>query len=465
MKHPNASIITAQCAAIMLACFAVVAPSNGQSPVLVPVQVPVQMPVQMPEKISVLSFDQSPPAGLASFPTPVFRSGERTQVHVSLPTALPTTADRLIVQPEVQVGTEMVDSLDSNWLSSHRPSAILSADDDQYSIVQEVIPSPPALSPRMEVPPPLSRQSILEEPVTPYFETMVNSVPLPVRKRSFFCCGSGGLGRERLAFSLFDIDPAQPFNNFRVRTVVGNRMRLPDRAEYFWAKAGSPKGPPLGESVLNYQEARLRMELGSKKFSTAFEVPFRSVDPQFNENHAGLGDLQLITKTVLLDGEQWMLTQYFGTHFATGHAAAGMGTGRFGLEPGMLFRNEFRENTWMHGELKFWFPLGADPQHGGQVLKLATGLSHVWAETDQTAWIPSLELTSFSVLNGLATDALGTIRPIDQDTIFNLTPGLHYAVDKNGDFGLFEIGSSIALAVSDERFTDSTWNFDLRWSW
>ncbi|MDX1925740.1 MAG: hypothetical protein SFV81_04440 [Pirellulaceae bacterium] len=460
MKHANASIITAQCAAIMLACFAFVAPSHAQTPELAP----VQMLEKPQERASVQSSDQSPRADLVSFPTSVFRSGERTQVQVGLPTASPTTADRLIVQPKVQVGTEMIDPLDSNWLSSHRPSAILNGD-EQSTFLQEVIPSPPALSSAMEVPPPLSRQSILEQPITPYFETMVNSVPPPARHRRFFGCSPGGLGRERLAFSLFDIDPAQPFNNFRVRTVVGNRMRLPDRAEYFWAKAGSPKGPPLGESVLNYQEARLRMELGSKKFSTAFEVPFRSVDPQFNDNHAGLGDLQLITKTVLLDGEQWMLTQYFGTHFATGHAAAGLGTGHFGLEPGLLFRNEFHESTWMHGELKFWFPLGADPQHGGQVLKLATGLSHVWAETDQTAWIPSLELTSFSVLNGLATDAFGTIRPIDQDTIFNLTPGLHYAVDKNGDFGLFEIGSSIALAVSDERFTDSTWNFDLRWSW
>jgi hypothetical protein len=448
MKHGNASIVTAQCAAIMLACFAVVAPANGQAPELAPELAPTQ------------ALD----ADLVSFPTQAIRSGERTQIQVGLPTAIPTTTDRLIVQPKVQVGTEIVDPMDSSWLSSNRPSAQLNGE-EQSSILQEALPPPPALYPRFEQQLPMIPQSILEEPVSPFFERVVNSVPPPARKRHFFACGPGGLGRERLAFSLFDIDPAQPFNNFRVRTVVGNRMRLPDRAEYFWAKAGSPKGPPLGESVLNYQEARLRMELGSKKFSTTFEVPFRSNDPQLNGNHAGLGDLQLITKTVLLDGKQWMLTQYFGTHFATGHAAAGLGTGHFGLEPGFLFRNMFSDSTWMHGELKFWFPLGADPQHGGQVLKLATGFSHVWSETDQTAWIPSLELTSYSVLNGLATDALGTIRPIDQDTIFYLTPGLHYAVDKGGDFGLFEVGSSLALAVSDERFTDSTWNFDVRWSW
>ena len=209
----------------------------------------------------------------------------------------------------------------------------------------------------------------------------------------------------------------------------------------------------------------MRMELGSKKLSTAFEVPFRSTDPQVNENHAGLGDIQLIVKTVLLDGNQWMLTQYFGTHFASGNSAAGLGTGHVSLEPGMLFRNEFRENTWMHGELKFWFPTGADPQHGGQVLKFATGFNQVWMETDHNAWLPSIEMVAYSVLNGKATDSSGALRAIDHDAIFYLTPGLHYVVDQKGDFGLFEIGSAVSLAISRERFTDSTWNFDMRWSW
>ncbi len=449
MKHAKASIITAQSVALVLACFFVLAKSsNGQSP-------------STPSDIS----SSQPEVRYVSFPLPTFQPGEQAQVQVGLPDAFSTTTDRLIVQPRVYVGTEWIDPMDPNWLASHRPSAVLSGE-QQLSILQENIPPPSPLSSRLAPLPPLSRQSILEEqPVSPFFENMVETVPAPADNRSFFYASSGGLGRERLAFSLFEIDPAQPFNNFRIRTVVANRMRLPDRAEYFWAKAGSPKGPPLGESVINYQEARMRLELGSKKFSTAFEVPFRSTNPQLNENHDGLGDLQLITKTVLLDGSQWMLTQYFGTHFPTGHAAAGLGRGHFALEPGLLFRNEFRENTWMHGELKFWFPLGADPQHGGQVLKLATGFNRVWMETDQTAWIPSFEIVGYSVLNGQATDALGNLKSIDQDTFFYLTPGLHYAVDKNGDFGLFEIGSSIALAVSNERFTDSTWNFDVRWSW
>ncbi len=391
-----------------------------------------------------------------------FHPNQLAQVKIGLPNAYATSSDRLVVQPKVQIATavEMANPMDPSWLTSHRPSAEFTGE-EQLNISQEALP-PPQSSPAGQ--PGFNRPSVVVESAPPFFESMLDSTPtIPVRRRPNF--NGSGLGHERLAFSLFDIDPAQPFNNFRIRAVLANRMRLPDRAEYFWAKAGGGKGPPKGESAINYQEARMRMELGSKKLSTAFEVPFRSTDPKENENHAGLGDMQLIVKTVLLDGKQWMLTQYFGTHFASGNSAAGLGTGHVSLEPGLLFRNEFRENTWMHGELKFWFPLGADPQHGGQVLKFATGFNRVWLETDHNAWIPSVEIVAFSLLNGMATDSMGSLRPIDHDAIFYLTPGLHYVVDNKGDFGLFEIGSAVSLAVSKERFTDSTWNFDMRWSW
>ncbi len=404
-----------------------------------------------------------PQSSLSSGSSSGYLPNQFSQLQVGLPNTYPAARDRVVVQPKVQVGTvvEMADPFAPNWLASHRPSAELSGE-GQVSIAEDVLPAPPSSS-RWDSPA-INRPSVVVESAPPFFESMLDATPrAPVRRRPVL--NGSGLGHERLAFSLFDIDPAQPFNNFRIRTVLANRMRLPDRAEYFWAKTGGIKGPPKGESVINYQEARMRMELGSKKLSTAFEIPIRAVDPVENLNHAGLGDMQLIVKTVLLDGKQWMLTQYFGTHFATGNAAAGLGTGHVSLEPGLLFRNELREHTWMHGELKFWFPLGADPQHGGQVLKFATGFNQVWSETDHNAWIPSIEFVAYSVLNGIATDSAGILRPIDNDAIFYLTPGLHYVVDNKGDFGLFEIGSAVSLAVSRERFSDSTWNLDMRWSW
>ncbi|MEQ1828040.1 MAG: hypothetical protein ABL921_18915 [Pirellula sp.] len=436
-------ITAVQAVAILLCCFTLVSSR------------------QAPGQSTSIADEQSQAITVTSDATS-FRPSLNTQVMVGLPNAYPTSTDRLIVQPKVHMGAvvEMANPMDPGWLMSHRPSAEFSGD-EQFNLSQDTLPAPQP----MRFGQPTQERPAVEVAAPPFFESLLDSAPpaSPVRRRHV--CNGSGLGHERLAFSLFDIDPAQPFNNFRIRSVLANRMHLPDRAEYFWAKAGSVKGPPLGESVLNYQEARIRMELGSKKLSTAFEVPFRSTDPQVNKNHAGLGDMQLIVKTVLLDGKQWMLTQYFGTHFSSGNAAAGLGTGHVGLEPGLLFRNELQENTWMHGELKFWFPLGADPQHGGQVLKFATGFNRVWIETDHNAWIPSVELAAFSVLNGMATNAAGVLRSIDHDSIFYFTPGMHYAVDQKGDFGLFEVGSSVSMAISRERFTDTTWIFDMRWSW
>jgi hypothetical protein len=273
------------------------------------------------------------------------------------------------------------------------------------------------------------------------------------------------MGIERLPFGLFDIDPAQPSNNFRIRSVFASGMHLPDRAEYFWAGTRNGLGPPLGESVVDYQELRLRMETGSKNFSTAFEVPFRRVDPVLNGERTGLSDLQLATKLVLLSGDEWILSQYTGFRFPTGKAREGLGAGRVGMEPGLLFRSRLREQTWMHGEVKFWFPLGVDPIRKGEVLKIATGLNTVWRETDCSALVPSLEMSSFIVTRGQAIDATQNPRRVNEHFILNLTPGVHYTVDRKGDFGLFDFGTAISFATTTQRFADATFLLEARWFW
>ena len=401
-----------------------------------------------------------PPQTVQTSPAPV---------KVGLPNAFAASFDRLIVQPQVEV---RVIELDPNRFASQRPSADLSSSDPslpqpEFLSPVEALPSP--MSPKAPVSPQATSSLVPIEPseAMPLFESIVgNATPAIPNRRMFGARSNGeGLGRERLAFSLFDIDPAQPFNNFRIRTAIGYNMRLPDRAEYFWAKTQTGKGPHKGESTIDYQAARLRIETGAKKFSTAFEVPIIAIDPENNQNHAGVGDLRMATKTVILEGKEWMLTQFMGFQFATGNAAAGLGTGHVSMEPGLLFRNRIREQTWMHGEFKFLFPLGADPMYGGQVLKFATGFNTVWSDTDKSAWVPSLELSAFSVLNGMATPTSGIPQAVDNDAMFYITPGLHYAVDRGGDFGLFDVGTAVSIATTSERFTDSTWIFDMRWSW
>ena len=108
---------------------------------------------------------------------------------------------------------------------------------------------------------------------------------------------------------------------------------------------------------MDYQDFRFRFETGGPKFSTTTEIPIRVLDPVTNANTAGLGDMTVTTRAVLLDGEDWQITQVFNSYFNTGSKTHGTGTGHVSLEPGMLVRWEYSDFTHLHGEIKYLFPL------------------------------------------------------------------------------------------------------------
>ena len=172
MKHAKSYILTAQVVAIVLGSFVLGQQSNGQSP-------------------SPLSPQAE--SGPSDFSMQAFRPNERTQVQVGLPNAYPATMDRLIVQPKVLVGTavEMANPMDPNWLASHRPSAELTGG-EPFSISQEILPAPQALQVAQ---PAYGRPSVIVESAPPFFESMLDSVPVvPVHRRS----GRGRVGDHRL---------------------------------------------------------------------------------------------------------------------------------------------------------------------------------------------------------------------------------------------------------------------------
>ena len=161
-----------------------------------------------------------PPQTVQTSPAPV---------KVGLPNAFAASFDRLIVQPQVEV---RVIELDPNRFASQRPSADLSSSDPslpqpEFLSPVEALPSP--MSPKAPVSPQATSSLVPIEPseAMPLFESIVgNATPAIPNRRMFGARSNGeGLGRERLAFSLFDIDPAQPFNNFRIRTAIDNQFR------------------------------------------------------------------------------------------------------------------------------------------------------------------------------------------------------------------------------------------------
>jgi hypothetical protein len=279
-----------------------------------------------------------------------------------------------------------------------------------------------------------------------------------------------GIGQERVVWAISEIEPSQPLNNFRIRVDSAYRLERPDRAEYFWSKPGLPKGPPLAESLVDYQELRFLLEAGGPSFSVLTELPLRIVDPVINNNTAGLGDVNVATKVVMLNGSRWQISQVTRTYMNTSVSRRGLGAGHFSLEPGLLFRFKYDERTYVHHEIKFWFPLDGDPDHSGEVLRLGIGVSRVLHETDAFAVIPTLEFVGWSVLDGLETPPpIGPIVlppvEIDPEGIFNIHPGVRFVADTGGDLGLFELGISGSFSASRNRWYEGLLRVDLRWSY
>ena len=207
------------------------------------------------------------------------------------------------------------------------------------------------------------------------------------------------------------------------------------------------------------------IETGGPKFSTQIEVPIRVVDPVINPNHAGLGDMFIMTKTLLLDGDRWQLAQLFKTHINTGSPLMGLGTGHVSLEPGLAYRYRWNDSFYLHGDTTYWFALGGHPTHSGQVLRSTFGMSGVLYENDVTALIPTLEFITWTALNGQRTSNTGIPQGVDGEGILNIQPGLRYVWDTGGDFGMFELGLSSAFRVTNNHWYDNMFRFDIRWAY
>jgi hypothetical protein len=262
-------------------------------------------------------------------------------------------------------------------------------------------------------------------------------------------------------FAPFEIDITQTFGNFLLRQDSAYHLTKPDRAEYFWARPG--RGPALPERSVDYQDFHFRMENGGPSFSLATDIPIRLLNPEVNGNNGGLGDIQLVQKTVLMNGSRWQMTQILRTIFNSASARKGLGTGHVSMEPGLLCRYKWSDLTYLHGEAELRFPIGGDPIYSGPALTWGIGVSHVWYETDTMAYIPTLEFINTWILDGQVTPFPGGV-PVDVrgDGIFNLAPGLRTVWDSGGDLGVVEFGASGIFAVGSNGWYDALMRFDLR---
>ena len=273
-----------------------------------------------------------------------------------------------------------------------------------------------------------------------------------------------GVGHDRVMLAPFFIEVTQPFNHYRARVDDVAGLQFPSRAEYFWA--APPKGRTKPEQSVDYQDFRLQIETGNDQFSLATELPIRLLDPVVNDNTGGFSDMTLTQKAVLVNGDYWQISQLFRTYFNTGSARKGLGTGHISLEPGVLGRYKWSEQTYLHGELLYWIPVGgSDPVFAGERLRSGIGISTVLYETDMFAAIPTFELAGWYFFDGAKRYPDGTVANVDGEGFVNLHPGVRFVLGPRGDLGLFEVGVAGGLGIGDARLYDSLLRVDLRWSY
>lgn len=335
------------------------------------------------------------------------------------------------------------------------------------------------------IPPPTGPTAVAE----PMFENFVERVEQIVpasrygHRGSFFRrligvnrpTGEIGIGNERVMFALFQLDISQPTNRLRIRLDQAWDVEFPRRSEYMWSGA---RGPKKVETHVNYQEVRFLHELGSPTFSVGTEIPIRAIDPTANDGTAGMGDMSLTTKTVIVDGQTWQFTQLFRTFFPTGSVTHGTGRGFVSMEAGFNGHYRYNDATFLHGQILYWFPLGADPVHSGTILRYGLGVSRLWLDTDRLALIPTFEIEGWNFLDGQKTVVTyefngdtQTIRPVgttthfENDFVLNVHPGMRIVLDTDSDLGLWEFGVSGGLRVTSRHFFKSALNLEMQYSW
>lgn len=339
-----------------------------------------------------------------------------------------------------------------------------------------------------------------------------------------------------LVDTAFFQDSARPVTQIRYRYDNGWGFERPDRAEWFmarprtnpnqlgpggaWAKQGIGKGPPCIAEKLDYGAFRMYMEAATQTFGFFVELAYLNVDPNtapasIQPNTAagagginlggglnipgaapvpggaaanrrrpspvpapccsasGFGDMNLGTKSVLIDCELLLLTFQFKTFLPTGNFTQGIGTGHVSLEPSLLFAIKLTQECYLQGQLAYWFPIGGDPLYQGNVFHSHLALNkNIWKPSPGTRLVGTLEFNNFCVLGGNYTET-GYVIPNPNATANTLNvapvaiPASAFMVTVGPGVRLFccdrvDLGVGSAIAVTGEHFEKQLLRVDLR---
>ena len=264
------------------------------------------------------------------------------------------------------------------------------------------------------------------------------------------------------------IDTAYVGSMVGLRTEMAYGNDFPDRAEFFYAKCGcfrnfgDPKapGPPLPESSVDFQTVQADIQLALSERMAAFvELPFRFINPEQNDNSAGVGDVQAGIKFALWNDEEMTITFQLRAYAPTGAAERGLGTAHPSLEPALLLYERLTDRWTLEAELRDWIAIDGSSGLGthsptqpfsGNILRYGVGLSYLVHETESARISPVAEFVGWSVLEGQESNTIDVSDAAGR-TIVNAKLGLRIAGD---GWGSLYAGYGRAL-------TNSVWYEDI----
>ena len=261
-------------------------------------------------------------------------------------------------------------------------------------------------------------------------------------------------------------DAARPVTQTRLRWDTGWDMLTPDRAEYFWAREKGPLGPNVVAQHVNYRELSLYTEGAIDRIGVFVEEPYREVgvhvspiSPNPDTTFSGFGDLNIGTKTLLLDCDLMQFAFQFKTFILSGDSRKGLGTGHVSLEPAFLMTLHLAPDTYMQMETAYWIPTGGDSLYQGNVFHAHIAFNQVlWRICRDVLLVGTMEFNEWSVINGNFTDP-GTGNPVRaRDTMFSLGPGARFVICDRID-----LGAGTAFAVTGDRWAEELVRAEFRW--
>jgi len=237
------------------------------------------------------------------------------------------------------------------------------------------------------------------------------------------------------ANAAFFQDGPRPVTQTRVRWDRGHNYRFPDTAEFFWAQIGG-KGPATPTPSLRYDQLWFYQEIAAKGASVFVELTYLTHDPVFGNSAAGMGDMNVGAKTVLLDRELLLITMQFRTFIPTGNFTAGLGTGHVALEPSLMAALKLTHSTHLQTQISEWIPLGGSNGFQGSVFHFHGSLNHMLCEYgNMLAIIGTLELNGYTFRGQFTDFPSGEPASLSAATYMNGGPGLRVQICERVDFG------------------------------